>query len=139
MTTRQAAGSVRRPVGITVLKWLGVLQGLLLAVGGLFVALRDAPEMAAALETEAAGVTAVGVVLVVVGLVRLALAVALGRGSELVRSLFGVTATLQAGGAVYSLVALRDVRFATVWALAFAVLELWLLYGTDRTQEFFAP
>lgn len=139
MAMSQEDAAVRRPVGIAVLVWLGVAQGVLLvAVGGLVIATRDAPEVASALETDAAGVAAVGVVLVVVGLIRLVLAVALGRGSELVRSLFGVTATLQAGGAVYSLVALRDIRFATAWALAFAVIELWLLYGTDRTQEFFA-
>lgn len=139
MATDQVDARVRRPVGVTVLMWLGVVQGLLLlAVGGLIVAVRDVPEVAGALETTPAGVTAVGAVFVALGLVRLVLAVALGRGSELVRSLFGAIATLQAGASVYSLVALRDIRFATAWALAFAVLELWLLYGTDRAQEFFA-
>lgn len=140
-STRDGAATTvrrRRPVGVTVLLWLGVVQGLLLAaVGGVVIAVRGEPEAAAALETNTRVVLVVGVVLVVLGLVRLALAVALGRGSELVRSLFGATAILQAGAAVYSLVALRDIRQASVAPLVSATVELWLLYGSDRTQEFF--
>jgi hypothetical protein len=128
----------RRPIGISVLMWLGVVQGLLLLASGvLVIAVRDEPEVAAALETTADGVLGVGIVIAVFGLARLALAVALGRGSELVRSLFGAVATVQTGVAVYSLVALRDLRVASAWPLVLAVVELWLLYGSDRAQEFF--
>lgn len=141
VSTREGAESElgrRRPVGITVLLWFGVVQGLfLVVVGGVVIAVRGESDPAAALETNTGLVLAIGVALVVMGLVRLGLAVALGRGSELVRSLFGAVATLQAGAAVYSLVALRDVRQASIGPLVFATVELWLLYGSVRTQEFF--
>jgi hypothetical protein len=137
--TKAPEGSVRRPVGITVLMWLGVVQGLLLVgVGGLLVAVRGDPAVQTALEAEAVGLLGGGVILALLGLARLGLAVALGRGHEVVRSLFGAVAMVQAGGAVYSLVALRDVRIAVVWPFVLAVVELYLLYGSDRAQEFFA-
>ena len=65
-------------------------------------------------------------------------AVALARGSELVRSLIGAISTVQAAAAIYALVALRDVEAEGIWTLGMAVLILWLLYGSESTQEFFA-
>jgi hypothetical protein len=130
---------VHRPIGVTVLLWLGIAQGLLLiAVGGILLAVRDDPSVQTALEGDATAVLGGGVLLAVLGLIRLALAVALGRGSELVRSLFGAVAMIQASSAVYSLIALRDARVAVIWPFILAVLELYLLYGSDRAQEFFA-
>lgn len=138
-TKRMDDGPIRRPVGVTILMWLGVAQGLLLlGFGGLLVAVRSDREVQTLLEADEMGVVGVGVVLVVVGLVRLGLAIALGRGSEVVRSMFGAVAMVQAGAAVYSLVALRDMRVAVAWPFALAVVELHLLYGSDRAQQFFA-
>jgi hypothetical protein len=138
-TAAERGGSrSRRPVGVTVLVVLGLVQGvLLLAVGGLLIAFREEPELAAAMEVPGEGVLVGGVVLIVVGLVRLALAIALGRGSEVVRSLLAAVAMVQTSTAVYSLVALRDIRLAVVWPLALALVELWLLYGSEGAQEFF--
>jgi hypothetical protein len=138
-TAAELGGSrARRPPGVTVLVVLGALQAvLLLLVGGLLIAVRDEPDVAAAIEVSQAGVSVAGAMLIVLGLVRLALAVALGRGSELVRSLMAAVATIQTGTAVYSLVAMRDIRLAVVWPLTLAVIELWLLYGSAGAQEFF--
>lgn len=137
--TEPPEGSVHRPIGVTVLVWLGVAQGLLLVgLGGLLAAVRGDQALQTALEADEAVILAAGALLAVLGLIRLGLAVALGRGSEVVRSLFGAIAMAQAGGAVYSLIALRDVRVAVVWPFVLAVVELYLLYGTDRAQEYFA-
>jgi hypothetical protein len=128
----------RRPVGVTVLVVLGLLQGAaLLAVGGLVTVLRDEPDLAAALELPQAGVLVAGMTFIGLGLARLGFALALGRGSEVVRSLMAAVAMFQTGTAVYSLAALRDVRVAVVWPLVLAIVELWLLYGSEGTQEFF--
>ena len=128
-----------RPVEITAVAALAVVQGLLLLlVGGLLIAAGNDREVAASLEVDPNAVVVVGIVLVVLGLVQCGLAIALTRGRELVRSVFAVLATLQIAPAVYALVALQDVRAGSVLPLAISLGVLWLLYGSPRSQEFFA-
>lgn len=128
----------RRPIGIRILVALAVLQGVLLvAVGSALVALHDDPGVQDALDTDGTTAGITGVVFVVVGVVQLALAVGLRRGRPLARSVYGAVATVQTATNVYALVALRDVRAGSVWALALSIAVLWFLYGTDETEEYF--
>jgi hypothetical protein len=111
---------------------------VLLAVGGLLAAFAGREDVMERLDVRAEGaLRAAGIILVVLGVVQLVLAVGLIRRRPLARTLIGVTATLQTGLAVYALVAIRDVRGGTIWSFALAVAVLWMLYGSDQTQEYF--
>ena len=126
---------------------LTALQGLLVTAGGAgLVAVGSDPdlleegaeELAADLAVEPEHLTAIGIALIVVGVVHLALALGLALRRPLARSVLGVLATLQVATNVFALVAVRDIRGGTVWALALSVAVLWLLYGSEATREQFA-
>lgn len=117
---------------------LALLQAaLLLLLGGLLTMYANRSETMDRFGLQEADVRAVGIVIVVLGVVHLVLALGLRSGRPLAQSLYGVLATIQTGIAVYTLVAVRDVRLGSIWALVLAVGVLWLLYGTEETQEYF--
>lgn len=116
-----------------------VQSALLVAAGALVIAARRERDVADAFEVAASDLTVVGVALVALGLVQALLAVGLARGRDGVRTVFAVIATLQIAPAVYSLVALQDVRSGGITSVAISLGVLWLLYGSPRSQEFFAP
>jgi hypothetical protein len=115
-----------------------VHAALLMAVGGLLVVARRDAGVADALELSTSDLTVAGGVLVALGLAEALLAIGLGRGSDLVRSIFAIVATLQIAPSVYTLIALQDVRTGGLASLLVSLVVLWLLYGATRSQEFFA-
>lgn len=136
-TMRTANRSRPRPVTAVVV--LAVVQaGLLMAIGALLVASRTDASVAASLEIDRSGVFPTGVALIVLGVLPAVLAVGLARGSELARSVTAAVMTLQLAPSVFAFVALQDLRPAGVTTLIVPVTVLWLLYGVDRSQEFFA-
>lgn len=129
-------GGRRRPKAIILLMVVAVLQGLgLLLLGVVFFVARGEPAMVEAVGDQAWIATAVGSILVGLGLARIGMAILLGRGVEWVRLVFGGLAVVQVALASYALVTVRDTGVGT--GLALAVVELWLLYGSEQTQEFF--
>lgn len=116
-----------------------VQSALLVAAGSLIIAARRERDVAESFEVAASDLIVVGVVLVALGLVQALLAVGLARGRDGVRTVFAVIATLQIAPAVYTLVALQDVRSGGITSVAISLGVLWLLYGSPRSQEFFAP
>ena len=119
---------------------LSVLQAtLLVGAGALVLLAQDRADVAASIEVARSDVAIAGWVLVVIGAAQALLAAGLASGRELVRSIYAVIATLQLAPAVYSLVALQDVRNGAVLSLVLSVGVLWLLYGAPRSQAFFAP
>lgn len=137
--TSTATSKPPRPRGVNLVVLFGVLQALVLALIGalLFVATSDPQALADAGATRADAWGACAL-LGALAIVQLAAAIGLFRGIARVRSLYGVVATLQIGAAMYALVALRDVQVPSLIVLAIAVGILWLLYGSEATQEFFA-
>ncbi len=130
-----------RPRRLWVVLALALLQGLVLgAAGAGVIAAREQPELADALGEVSNAATALlvtGVVLVLLGVLRIGLALLLLRGSEVARSWFGAAAMLQTAIGVYVVVGLQDLGEAGVVPVALSVTELWLLYGSDDVHRFF--
>jgi hypothetical protein len=136
--TPPATGTSRRPVGVTLVVVFGLLQAaLVILVGVAMIVARDDPDVRASFDESQDTLLVVGIVVVLLGLVGGALALLLARGVDLVRSFLGILNTVEVAVAVYSLVALRDLRVGSVWALVLPVAVLWFLYGSEETQEFF--
>lgn len=128
----------RLPVGVMLLAALGILQGLaLLAIGVLVVITRSEPDMLDAAETTAGVLLAVGIVVVALGLISVVLGIALARGSRIVQTFYAALATFQVASSTYTIVAVPGGRAAAIPPLCTGLLILWLLYGSERTQEFF--
>ena len=128
----------RRPRGVTAVVALGVLQGLLAAVlAVVLVAGRGDGELRQSWEASEAALLGIGVAVSAFAAVQLVVAVALARGSELARSVYAWVDGLAVALAVYSLVALRDLRLGSVWALVLPLAVLWLLYGPTTTRAWF--
>jgi hypothetical protein len=139
VTTASDDARRRRPLEVTVVMGLALVHAaLLMAVGGLLVVARRDADVADALELSTSDLTVAGGVLVALGLAEALLAIGLGRGSDLVRSIFAIVATLQIAPSVYTLIALQDVRTGGLASLLVSLVVLWLLYGATRSQEFFA-
>lgn len=118
---------------------LGMVQAVLLVGLGIAVLLvGDRDAIADALEVDLADVALAGGLLVAIGLLQALVAVGLASGRELMRSVVGVVATVELAPAVYALVALQEVRAAGVVSMVLSVGVLWLLYGSNRSQAFFA-
>ena len=125
---------------VTAVVVLSMLQAaLLIGAGTLVLNAQDRADMAASIEVGRSDVAIAGWVLVAIGLAQALLAAGLASGRELVRSIYAVIATAQLAPAVYSLVALQEVRNGAVLSLVLSVSVLWLLYGAPRSQAFFAP
>jgi len=123
---------------VTAVVVLGLLQGLFfLGVGILVVVVAAEPEAQEALEADAGVVLVVGVTLALLGLIGCALAFLLARGSEFARSAYGILNVLHVGGSIFTLVAVREVAFGSVWSLLLAVTVLWCLYGSDTAAAYF--
>jgi hypothetical protein len=127
-----------RPFGITLLMALGVIGGFFSAVTGIFMILdRNDNDLQQQGFHTANQLVALGGFMILIGLVQLMLALALGGGSNGVRILFAIIAVLNLAGGVWALVALHsEQRAAGAGAAAYAVIVLYLLFN-HRAEEFF--
>jgi hypothetical protein len=129
----------RRPVEVTVVMALTMAHAaLLLLAGAVILMTRRNAEVAEALEMPASALAVAGGVVLALGLAEALVALGLGRGRDLFRSVFAVVATLRIAPATYTLVALKDVRSGGLMSLVVSLVVLWLLYGPPRSQEYFA-
>jgi len=137
-TTEDPARRPRRPVGVTVLVVIGVVQGLVVMTVGVVLGLlsEDSALLAETTLTRGA-LLGIGLAVLGVGLVGVVLAVGLARGSDLVRSLYAGIATLEIAATTFGLLTIRDIRTAGIVGLALPAAVLWLLYGAPNTAEFF--
>lgn len=131
---------VSRPSGITLLMILGVIQGLLAFLTGLILALESDN---ATLQDESQltndALLAVGIGIMVGGGVILLLAVALGRGSQVVRWLYGIVTMFNVSFATWGVFSLHaEQRLSAVFSLVFGLIVLWILFGSERTDRFFS-
>lgn len=129
---------VSQPFGITLLVAFGYIGGFFNIVGGLFVILdrNDANLQTESFHTANQLVT-LGVVLMAIGLLQMALAAALGRGSGVVRVIFAIIAVFNLIGGLWGTVALHgEQRVTGIAAAVISGLVLYLLFNR-RSEEFF--
>lgn len=131
---------VARPGGITLLMVLGVIQGLITFLAGLFLAIeRDSTTLQQESQLTSDGLLGAGIGIMVGGGVVLLLALALGRGSQVVRWLYGIVTMVNVSFATWGVFSLHaEQRMSSVFSLVFGLIILWILFGSERTDRFFA-
>lgn len=131
---------VNRPGGITLLLILGVIQGVLVFLTGLILALEsDSETLQQESQLTSDGLLAAGIGIMVSGGVILLLAVALGRGSQVVRWLYGIVTMVNVSFATWGVFSLHaEQRLSAVFSLVFGLMVLWILFGSERTDRFFS-
>jgi hypothetical protein len=118
---------------------LGVIQGIGSTLTGLFVLL-DQNDATLQSDTRLSDnqLTATGVVLILIGALYILLSIMLSRGSSLVRWIYGILAMFNVSAAVWGLLALRgEQQLGAAVSLVFGVIVLWILFGTERSDQFF--
>ena len=137
--TSQNTPHVSRPGGVTLLVVLGVIQGIGATLTGLFVLL-DQNDATLQSDTRLSDdqLTATGVVLILIGALYILLSIMLSKGSSLVRWIYGLLAMFNVSIAVWGLLALRgEQQLGAAISLVFGVIVLWILFGTERSDQFF--
>jgi hypothetical protein len=131
---------VSRPGGVTLLMVLGVIQGLITFLAGLFLAVEsDNATLREEAQMTSDGLMAAGIGIMVGGGVVLLLALALGRGSQFVRWLYGIVTMVNVSFATWGVFSLHaEQRMTSVFSLVFGLVILWILFGSERTDRFFA-
>ena len=131
---------VRRPGGITLLVVLGVINGLASIGSGLFLVLdNDDEQLQDAANMSSSLLTSAGVGSLIGGAVILACALALGGGSSFVRWTYGIITVVNVSFGVWGLFALHgEQQLTAALSLVFGMMILWILFGSERTDRFFA-
>lgn len=129
----------RRPFGITVLVALGVVQGVFAILAGLFLVLdRDDARLRDVSTLTEGGLLWIGLFIIALGVITVLLALALGRGSEIVRIFLGVLTALHLGSGLWALVALHgEQRWAAAYSVVISAVILYILFGSERSEAFF--
>ena len=128
-----------RPGGITLIMVLAVINSVFLILGGIFVLLdHDDHRLLRESGLTVNALQGAGVALIVVGVIGLIVALALGRGSRIARLLFGIWAVFEFAGGLYSAFAFTGEQQASgVLSAAIGFIVLYLLYGSERDREYF--
>lgn len=131
---------VNRPGGITLLMILGVIQGVLAFLTGLILAIEsDNATLQEESQLTSDGLLAAGIGIMVGGGLVFLLALALGRGSQVVRWLYGILTMFNVAFATWGVFSLHaEQRLSAVFSLVFGLIVLWILFGSERTDRFFA-
>ena len=131
---------VSRPGGVTLLVVLGIIQGVSALIGGLVLILDKSDE---ALQSQAAmsenQLVGSGIGLLIIGVVMILLSLALRNGSNLVRWLYGIVTMLNVAGGIWGIFALHgEQQMSAAFTTVFGLIILWILFGSERSDEFFA-
>jgi hypothetical protein len=131
---------IARPGGITLLMILGVIQGVIGIAGGIFLILdKDDQTLRDEVNLTSNTLVASGIGLLVAGVIILLLALRLGSGSNLVRWLYGIVTIVNVGFGVWGLFSLHgEQQMSAAFSTVFGLIVLWILFGSERTDEFFA-
>jgi len=128
------------PIGLGFLAMLGGFQGLVTIALGLFLVLdRNDAELIDHTQLSSAQLAAVGVGALIGGSIHFLLALALSRGSNIVRFLLGVVTLINVAAAFWGVVATHgEQRLTASIALVIGLAILWILFGSARSQQYFA-
>jgi hypothetical protein len=131
---------VARPGGVTLLVVLGLIQGIASLILGLVLMLDKSDENLIA----ESGMTentllGTGIGLMIAGVVIILLALALRNGSNIVRWLFGIVTIFHVAGGIWGIFALHgEQQLSAAFTTMFGLIILWILFGSERSDEFFA-
>ena len=128
-----------RPLGITVIVVIMWIQGLLGIVGGLITFFeRNNNDLVDHYSASSGTLGAIGIALIVIGLITILLAQALSRGSAGVQLFVGLISAFNLGVAIWGLIALAGTgRVNAIVQGVIAAVVLYILFNRD-SQEFFA-
>ena len=146
-TSARTATSAR-PLIITVLSVMGLLQGVISLLLGVFVVaerndadflqqINDSSEIGDHHITSDTLLT-FGVIAIAVGAIVIVLAMLLARGSNAVRWAFVALSAVNAAGGLYAVVEYEgSQRMTGAYTLGFSLIILWILLGNKRVDDFF--
>lgn len=127
------------PLGLGALAMLGGFQGLMAVALGVFLVLdRNDAELIDHTQLSSTQLASMGTGLIIGGTIHFLLAVALSRGSNIVRFLLGVVTLLNVAAAFWGVVATHgEQRLVAAFGLVIGLVVLWILYGSARSQRYF--
>jgi len=131
--------TTHRPGGITLIMVLAVINAVFAIIGGIWIIIdHDERRLLNHTSLTENGLLGAGIAVVIIGVIGLFVALALGRGSRIARLLFGIWAVLSVASGLYALVALHgEQQWSGAFQAAIAIIVLYLLYGSERDREFF--
>ncbi|HEY8216193.1 MAG TPA: hypothetical protein VIH82_03605 [Acidimicrobiia bacterium] len=134
-----ATSPQHRPGGITLIVVLAVISGVLNILGGIFVIIdRHDHRLINESGAHPDELLWAAILTIVVGIIVIMLASALGRGSRGARLVFGIFAVLNlAGGLVAAFSYVGEQRTTGIISAVIWAFVLYLLYGSERDREFF--
>lgn len=133
--------AVKRPFVVGLMGMIMYLQALVMVLfGALFVATRNSEEVLGSADISSSTALALGVVLVVMGVLIFLVARGLRHGSRAARNLVAFVELLGIAGAVYAMVThAAGASFASgAGTIVGALIVLWILFGHDASKRFFA-
>jgi len=131
---------VSRPGGITLLVVLGIIQGIAGLIGGLVLILdKDDEKLLAESAMSENQLLGTGIGLLIFGVIMIALSLALRNGSNFVRWLYGIVTMVNVAWGIWGIFALHgEQQMTAAFTVLFGLIILWILFGSERTDEFFA-
>lgn len=129
----------QRPGTVTLVMALGIIAGILNIAAGVFVIIdRHQRDLVLNSGHTADELLWAGIWAILIGILFVLVSVALGGGSRGARLLFGILAVFNLAGGVYAAVSYTgEQRSSGIVSAVFAIIVLFLLYGTEKDREFF--
>jgi hypothetical protein len=131
---------VRRPGGVTLLVVLGIINGIGGIIAGLVLVLdRDDAKLIDRASMSKDQLLWTGILVMIAGAVMVLLSIGLRQGSNIVRWLFGIVAMMSVATGVWGIFGLHgEQQLSSAFQAVFGIVILWILFGSERTDEFFA-
>jgi hypothetical protein len=128
-----------RPWYLTLIAVLGIIQGIVTLIAGIaLVAERNDQDLLDNVDVSSDALLATGIAALIIGAVTILVAAGLLRGSNAARVILGVVELFHLGGGLYVLIAHSGVsRWDGLWAIIWALLILWIIFGSERSEAFF--
>ena len=131
--------TAQRPLGVTVVGILAIVQGILTLLAGLALAIEhNDHDLILEVGRSSRNILSLGIGALIVGAITLLLGFALLGGSNFARWFIGVVEIFHLAGGIYVLFAYDGTdRWNGVASIVIAALILFWLFGSDRAEAFF--
>ncbi len=131
---------MKRPVIVTFIGVLTILTGIVQgAVGGMLLAVRTDQKVLTDNDVSTGEVTGLGIAFIILGVLAIALAVGLLKGSRISRNLVGLVGVLHIAGGIYVAVTMdAEHRSSAIGGIGGTAVMLFFLFGTEKAKAFFA-
>lgn len=130
--------SARRPVLISVVAILAVVQGVFSVLAGIALIIdRNDADLRAHVGVSSGNLTALGIFLLIVGAIEFLVALGLWRGNQAARVIVAIVTALQGAGGIYELLAYSGTYlWQGIWQILFSALILYILFN-QSSERFF--